>query len=142
MISGGCTVRGERIGSFFPTYSGRAICGGTSRHELITPGVNGARALMPSSLTRAPARSDRSRCSPPRRSEPLAGRLDQGREEPVIGGVLRVPLHPDHEPAVRVLHRLDEVVLARPTGRGQPPRVGDALVVEGVDEHLLAQDLA
>ncbi|GAB3801622.1 hypothetical protein GCM10027605_19440 [Micromonospora zhanjiangensis] len=34
------------LGCFFPTYSGRTMCGGTGRHGDSFPGVSGARTVM------------------------------------------------------------------------------------------------
>src|SRR3954447_14811082 len=69
-----------------------------------------------------------------------AGGLDEGREEAEVRRVLRGPLHADREGLRGVLDDLDQVVLRAPAGRGQPARVGAALVVERVDDHRFAQD--
>src|SRR2546430_13918555 len=51
MISGGWTSGSVfRAGAGLSTYSGRAIDDGTNRRGLCTPGVNGARTGMPSTL--------------------------------------------------------------------------------------------
>src|SRR5258705_13443878 len=54
IISGVCTVVLERLGSRFPTYSGRGMLSGTSRHGETWPWVSGA--LMASSLASWQAR--------------------------------------------------------------------------------------
>src|SRR6266545_1245656 len=51
-----------------------------------------------------------------------------------------MPLHADHEPLARVLDRLDEPVVGAPAGGRQPAGIGDALVVERVDDDHVAED--
>src|SRR5262249_1586682 len=55
-------------------------------------------------------------------------------------GVFRVPLDADRVRQVRIFDDFDEVVGRAPAGGPEPTGVGDALVVEGVDGQLVAED--
>src|SRR3954453_20877145 len=71
-------------------------------------------------------------CRPPGVARSSPGRRDEGAEQPPVADHLGVPLHAEHEPAVRVLDRLGDAVpgAARDC---ELARVGNALVVVAVD---------
>src|SRR5215831_14257491 len=60
-ISGVCTVRLDRVGSFLPTYSGRGIDAGTSRQGESSPGTKALLLPIASTVTGARRRSGQGR---------------------------------------------------------------------------------